>query len=411
MNSLYLKNRLHGVVASGLLRGSLAVMMVLAGAGFTWAQESGRLVIVGGRLSPEHERIYTTFLRDVEPNQKVGVVPLASGVPEESGPLTVQDIRQYAAHPDDVFNTGLVYTQPERALEPETARLLAGCRALWFTGGDQSRITAALRPVEGDTPVYGSVEQVLKQGGTIGGTSAGAAMMSDPMIRSGNSADALLLGATDILDGPGVCVGQGMGFFDHGLVDQHFLRRGRFGRLLVALEATETAVGFGVSENRGMELDRATGVITTLGEQAITVIDRRQARTQERHRENIRVSLLGGGDRIDTATYAVTTAPEKIPLSESARDLGLSVRFPDMWDRHIVAEMIKVLAAQPDQPVLAQDRSFDYRMTADDQTRFYLGESGESLTAVNVRLDITPGPNVEEDAQSRREELAETGRD
>ena len=63
-----------------------------------------------------------------------------------------------------------------------------------------------------------------------------AASMSDPMIAGGDSLNSLLLGPrTENSKGRGVEIEKGMGFFPYGFTDQHFLRRGRFGRLVVAL--------------------------------------------------------------------------------------------------------------------------------------------------------------------------------
>ena len=369
--------------------------------------QAGRLVIVGGALKPEHEAIYRAFLEGVDDDTPVGVVPLASGVPERSGPLSAQDIQQYAANPQRIFDTEIVHTKPEMAKSKKVARTLGGCSALWFTGGDQRRITANLRPAAGDTPAYAAVQSVLNNGGTVGGTSAGAAMMSEVMIRGGSSRDAMLLGPTDDDNGAGVAYGRGMGFFPYGVVDQHFLRRGRFGRLLVALESTDTPVGFGVSENRGMAVDRSTHQITAIGPQAITVIDRRASTRNGHTRTNLRIHLLGSGDQVKGNDLTVTIAADKQPLEPHGNDIGSSIAFPEMWDRYVVAEMIKALALNPSRPVLSDDGNFDYRMSADAQTRFYVGSGEARLSAVGVRLDITPRGDIEQRIADRKKALAE----
>jgi cyanophycinase len=377
------------------------------------AQDAGRLVIVGGGLSPQNETIFRAFLDGLPSDGPIGVVPLASGVPERSGPLTAQDIQQFAENPERVFDTQIVHTRPEMARDRAVAERLAGCVALWFTGGDQRRILANLRHVEAgrdkfrDTPAYAAVLEVLRRGGTVGGTSAGAAMMSRVMIRGGSSGDAMLLGPTDDDDGAGVAFGRGMELFPYGIVDQHFLRRGRFGRLLVALEATDTPLGFGVSEDRGMAVDLAAGRIVSVGGEAITLIDRREATRDGHARGNLRVSLLGAGDRIDGPTGSITVAPDKQRLDGPARDTGVSIAFPEMWDRYVVAQMIKALAANPARPVTSDDASFDYRMSADDLTAFYVGQGDTGLSAVGVRLDITPRRGLDEKIAERRQELAE----
>ncbi len=350
---------------------------------------AGRLVIVGGALSPENEAIFRSFVELASPTAPVGVIPLASGVPEESGPLTVQDIQQFAANPSRVFDTKLTTENAGDASVPKTEATLSGCQALWFTGGDQSRIVDVLRPESGDTIGYQAVKKVLSSGGTIGGTSAGAAMMSDPMIRSGDSEEAMRVGATAVLDGPGVCIGKGMGLFPYGLTDQHFLRRGRFGRLLVAIEASDNRFGFGVSENSALVVDLDSQLGTTIGDQAVTIIDRQRATVEGGHRKNLRIHLIGGGDQYDFTSNEVIPSAEKTAYKSRAEPART---FDDIWSRRAIASMLSELANDPDRSVTGKDKTFRYVMQADSETKFLSSESDrvKTLTAINVRLDISP---------------------
>jgi cyanophycinase len=168
---------------------------------------NGRLVIVGGGLRGDHEAVYQAFLSGIRAEETVGVVPLASGVPESSGPAAVAGIERYAKQLTNVRETGLTIKNPKDASSAACAKTLRDCRALWFTGGDQNRIVATLRPDSGDTISYAAVRHVLETGGTVGGSSAGAAMMSVSMIRGGTSVDAMLLGASEADGGAGVRVG------------------------------------------------------------------------------------------------------------------------------------------------------------------------------------------------------------
>src|SRR5207302_6337873 len=85
---------------------------------------------------------------------------------------------------------------------------LAEATGVWLGGGDQSKLVSAYR----GTAVESELHKLLRRGGVIGGTSAGAAVMSGPMIAGGNMPARL---------------GQGFGFLPGGIVDQHFLRRNR----------------------------------------------------------------------------------------------------------------------------------------------------------------------------------------
>ncbi|MEM1211611.1 MAG: cyanophycinase [Planctomycetota bacterium] len=370
---------------------------------------SGRLVIVGGALDPEHEAIYRSFLQGVDESAKVGVVPLASGVPERSGPLTVQDIQQYTTKPARIFDTKLTNNRPAEAGTRAMAKRLAECGALWFTGGDQSRITNAMRPETGDTPSYHAVLGILKRGGTIGGTSAGAAMMSRHMITGGSSRDAMLLGANKGYDVPGVGYGQGMALLPLGLVDQHFLRRGRFGRLLVATGHHGERFGIGISENRALAVELDTLSATAVGDEAVTLIDLKDAMHSNHRWSNIRVSLLSDGDGFDLKTGAITPASHRVAIDPVTAPGLPSLAFHSVWDPYVIQHMLRALALNPSQPVTSSDGTFDFQMTTDAETRFHAAAPGHppALTAVNVRLDITPRDNLKERIAERRKQLAE----
>ncbi|MEM6550696.1 MAG: cyanophycinase [Planctomycetota bacterium] len=393
------------VVLAGLLTGVAARAETEADS----TGQPGRLVIVGGALDPEHEAIYQAFLQGVDESAKVGVVPLASGVPERSGPLTVQDIQQYTTTPARVFDTKLTNNRPADAATRAMAKRLAECGALWFTGGDQSRITNAMRPGSGDTPSYRAVLSILKRGGTIGGTSAGAAMMSRHMITGGSSRDAMLLGANKGYDVPGVGYRQGMALLPDGVVDQHFLRRGRFGRLLVATGQLNERLGIGISENRALAVELNTQKGVAVGDEAVTLIDLEDAEYTRHRWSNVRVSLLSDGDQCDFKTVTITPASDRVAL-DSARSTGVpGLVFHSVWDPYVIQHMLRALALNPGQPVASSDGTFDFRMTADAETRFYAAAPGNppALTAVNVRLDITPRDNLKQRIAERRKQLAE----
>ncbi len=124
------------------------------------------------------------------------------------------------------------------------ARQVDDATGVWFSGGLQSRLAAAYA----GTAFERRLVNLLERGGVVGGTSAGAAVLSRTMI----------LGS-----GGGIAAeGQGLGLLPGAVVDQHFLRRNRLGRLLGVLTHHPELVGFGVDEGtalvvglRGMHLE------------------------------------------------------------------------------------------------------------------------------------------------------------
>ncbi|MEM7681230.1 MAG: cyanophycinase [Planctomycetota bacterium] len=278
----------------------------------TQPKATGTLVIAGGALDPEHEAVYRAVLDRIGPEGTLGVLPTASGVPEESGPLTVQDFQQYAGPDQKVVLIDIRHDTPAKANSPDYVLKITACDGLWFTGGDQSRITAVFRPNGVDTPAYLAVKTVLAAGGVVGGTSAGAAMMSDPMIRWGNSHEALLLGRSDVLEDWAVGVGQGMGFLPWGVTDQHFLARGRLGRMLTACATEGVPVGIGVEENCAAIVDLTSRTLTVVGGPGVLV-------TELQPRPNPGDPVIGN-PLLDTPWKAWTVTPgESLTFSSDGR--------------------------------------------------------------------------------------------
>ena len=97
-------------------------------------------------------------------------------------------------------------------------------------------------------------------GGLVAGSSAGAAMMSQPMILGGTSIESVVHGVTDDPKRPGLLMGTGLGFFPlRACVDQHFIKRGRLGRLVVAMAEAGVRRGFGIDENTALLVEGGAG--------------------------------------------------------------------------------------------------------------------------------------------------------
>ena len=318
---------------------SAAALMSSCAATASTPERTGRLVIIGGSLG-DNEAIYDRMIEYAGTEPSIGILPTASGVPEESGPYYVEAFDdRIGAEVTELID--IPYNQPENAKSIEIAAAMGEKTMLFFTGGDQSRITAAFLPDDAATPAYDACWDVLAAGGTIAGTSAGAAMMSDPMLRWGPSDEALLIGMPDVPD-RGVGVGRGMGFFPYGLTGQHFLRRGRAGRMIAALEYASVPRGFGIADSRAIDVDLATGQIEAIGgERAVLMIDVSDATKDGLARENIRLSLLNDGDLVDGQTGEVTPSPRMTPVPEDIVGLTVLIEEPDAWDRDVFAKVME----------------------------------------------------------------------
>jgi cyanophycinase len=191
----------------------------------TFGDVKGTLVIVGGGTTPDdvHQR-FLDLAGGV--NAHLVIIPTAHLKADH-----FQSLKSFAFwHSTKVQSVYFLHTS-SRALanDPTFVRPLTQATGVWFCGGDQSRILDAYH----GTAVERELHNVLTRGGVIGGTSAGAAIMSSVMITGGITE---------------ASVGTGFGFLPGFIVDQHFKQRNRFGRLTGVLRKYPQLFGLGIDE-------------------------------------------------------------------------------------------------------------------------------------------------------------------
>jgi cyanophycinase len=149
----------------------------------------------------------------------------------------------------------------EDAFSEKHVRVLDDATAIFFTGGDQVKITSQI----GLSPVGQRIQEIYDSGGTIAGTSAGASVIPETMMVGGNGEETHRIGGS-------LKLAPGLGFIRGIIVDQHFAERGRIGRLLGAVTQNPRILGIGIDENTAVivERDRKFSVI---GEGGVTILD------------------------------------------------------------------------------------------------------------------------------------------
>ncbi len=191
---------------------------------------------------------------------RIAVVATAAGDPAAVAAGYAAAFRRLGARA-----VGLCIADRGEAAEPDVVATLDASTGVFFTGGDQLRITAVL----GGTAAEGALRGVHARGGVIAGTSAGASAMSSTMIVGGRS-DASPRRQS-------VRMAPGLGLLPGLVIDQHFAQRGRLSRLLVALGQNPALLGIGVDEDTAFTVD-ASGLLTVTGSATVTVLDGRGVR-------------------------------------------------------------------------------------------------------------------------------------
>src|SRR5690606_20332156 len=207
---------------------------------------AGSLVIVGGGRIPVD--VAAAFRRLAGEDPELVVIPTASESADrdpDEGWIKVWNDRGF----DDVR---VLHTRDRAAADdPSFAAPLREAAAGWFAGGDLSRIAEAYL----GTAVERAVSDVLRRGGVVGGTSAGAAIMSRLMISGGN---------------PEATTGRGFDLLPDAVVDQHFLARDREPRLRGVIAAHPGRFGVGIDEGTALVVRGRD--LWVVGESTVTLL-------------------------------------------------------------------------------------------------------------------------------------------
>ena len=207
----------------------------------------GSLLICGGGKLPEE--LTKLFVQTAGGKQaKIVVIPTAhDGITDEYIESLSEVWKKHGAESVSVLRT----TDKKWADDAEFIKPLTEATGVWFGGGSQSRIADAYL----GTAVEQALGNVLKRGGIIGGTSAGAAIMSRVMIASGN---------------PKAVVKTGFDLLPGTVIDQHFLARNRKPRLLGVLKERGGLVGVGIDEGTGLLVTGRR--MRVVGESTVTIL-------------------------------------------------------------------------------------------------------------------------------------------
>ncbi|MBL8857008.1 MAG: cyanophycinase [Planctomycetes bacterium] len=166
---------------------------------------------------------------------------------------------------------------------------------IWMPGGDQSRLYDELAK----TKVAAAIKKRYLEGAVVGGTSAGAAVQSQVMLIGGEKADLKSVRSGGSETAPG------LGVWPEVIVDQHFVKRQRFTRLLACVLDHPELVGVGIDEKTAVVVTGSQ--IEVLGESTVLVVDARSARKAatkdaELHSAtDLKLHVLRRGDKLDLA--------------------------------------------------------------------------------------------------------------
>ncbi len=193
----------------------------------------------------------------------------------------------------------------------ESIEMIKTADCVMFSGGDQSKITSK---ISGTTIHKIMQERYLNEDFVIAGTSAGAMCMSEEMITHGNSSESFRKGV--------VGLGKGMSFTPHLVIDSHFIKRGRFGRLTESVAHFPDLIGIGLAEDTGLII-RNNSEFEVIGSGMVIVFDARNLghNTIDELKEgtpmtitNMVTHVLSNGDQFEIKTRKIKVLPIDAPF-------------------------------------------------------------------------------------------------
>ena len=249
----------------------LAVLLTVAVPIVASAQR-GSLYIVGG--GPQTPAMVDEFvqLAGGSGKAKIIVMAMASASGERSGEAKANDLRKLGA---TALNVWVNRTQADL---DSVARLLDGATGIWFGGGSQTRLADVVR----GTALERAIKARFEAGAVVGGTSAGAAVLSSRMITgserriggdrpSSDSSEANLT-----IDRNNVITSDGFALVDNAVIDQHFVRRRRHNRLISLVLEAPPHLGVGIDESTALVI-APDGTWRVSGRSVVVIYDARSA--------------------------------------------------------------------------------------------------------------------------------------
>jgi cyanophycinase len=386
---------------------ALALVATAAASAATVASDApkGSLVIIGGGLRANNAEVWQKIV-DLAGGKgaRIAVFPTAAGTPEREGRMAADTLNRYGAQAFVVpLAPRLAGTDARKAADDaQLANKVREAGGAFFTGGDQARITTTLRRADGaNMAVLDALWAMYRRGGVIAGTSAGAAIMSSTMFFD-PPLEVLPMLKNGVVDGKDMA--PGLGFVgDDVFIDQHFLIRGRFARMLPVMLARGYTLGLGIDENTAAVVGPSRDV-TIIGYRGALVLDLAGATVDKAqpnfNLSNARISYLDSGDRFNLVNRAYSPGPDKEPLKSIDREHRESIFTTDILGNTSVVNLLEKLVDSDQQRAVGvafegpasrtPERGFEFTFTKVPDTREYATNREDAYSVYRIRMDVRP---------------------
>lgn len=277
-------------------------MFILFGCSIMFAgnKPKGKLFIIGGGEKAYEMKKFVELAGGKE--ARIVIIPMAGATPIEDLNEEIEKFKKL-----DCYNIGSVYCNRVGADADSSVAKLNGAKGVFFLGGDQARLTAALL----DSKVFNKIKQIYNDGGIIGGTSAGAAVMSEVMITGDELINKDTVTIFKTIQKGNVQTIRGFGFITKAIIDQHFVIRKRLNRLISTVLEHPKLFGIGIDESTAI-IVKPDETFEVYGERNVVIVDPAEVKNITTTKEEalfaaqgLKMHILKSGDKFDINTRRV----------------------------------------------------------------------------------------------------------
>jgi cyanophycinase len=253
----------------------------------------GKLFIIGGGDRSDDLMKQVLSVAELSKKDYIVVLPMSSEEPDSSFIFFRTQMIKLTSNPIVMLNFN-----KETAQNKTLTDSLQKAKLIFISGGDQVRFMNVVQ----NTPVKTAIQKAYENGSTISGTSAGAAVMSEKMITGNQKLQKEYSGTFDNIRYDNLETSEGLGLLKTAIIDQHFLKRNRYNRLLSALVEFPDLTGIGIDESTAIIV--RNNQIEVVGESEVIVVRKPKGILKAKKNnlisiENLQMSIYTAGQKFN----------------------------------------------------------------------------------------------------------------
>jgi len=271
----------------------LLILFLSAGYFLQAQTPKGKLFIIGGGDRSDALMKQALTVADLGKKDYIVVLPMSSEEPDSSFIFFKTQMTKLTSNPIVMLNFNRETSQNKVLTDS-----LQKAKLIFISGGDQVRFMNVVQ----NTPIKTAIQKAYENGSTISGTSAGAAVMSEKMITGNQKLQKEYSGTFDNIRYDNLETSEGLGLLKTAVIDQHFLKRNRYNRLLSALVEFPALTGIGIDESTAIIV--RNNEIEVAGESEVIVVRNPKGILKAKKNnlisiENLQMSIYTAGQKFN----------------------------------------------------------------------------------------------------------------